>query len=77
MFGIFRRLSALEADVKRLDREVGAGEYERMRSSVLNALRALRRGQEADEKREAPEGQPVTDRASEAILARRAALRRL
>jgi hypothetical protein len=53
MFGTSRRLSALEARVSKLEQETEPGELERLRGSVLNALRALRRTQTAQEAREA------------------------
>ena len=63
MFGTGRRLSAVEAQLRELKAEVhqqlaelrqlvDAPELERMRGSVLNALRALRRSQSAQDERD-------------------------
>lgn len=52
VFGIFRRLRALEAQVHELEGDVDPAELLRLRGSVLNALRALRRSQTAQDERE-------------------------
>lgn len=81
MFDTRRRLSALEAQVHDLDgvvrdqlKQLDVVELERMRSSVLNALRALRRTQEADETRKANgEGSGEGDHIGRVLATRRGA----
>jgi len=63
MFGIFRRLSALEADLKQVQAEqrdtlelvkqLDPAELTRLRQTVLNSIRSLGRAKQASEEREA------------------------
>jgi hypothetical protein len=79
VFGIFKRLRALEAQVQELETAIDLPELERMRGSVLNALRALRRSQTAQDEREATgkgsNGPDAIDRALEARRGHRELLR--
>jgi hypothetical protein len=86
MFDTGRRLSALEAQFRELkaevDREldklaqlVDAPELERMRGSVLNALRALRRAQSAQDERANGNGQGPGDAIDRQLAVRRGASR--
>lgn len=71
---IFGRLGRLEAQVAALQKELAAldvVEMERMRGSVLNALRALRRTQQAQEERETNHKGPEPDDAVGRLLATR------
>ncbi len=65
MFGTKRRLRALEAQVSALQsalKDLDVVELERMRGSVLNALRALNRSRQAqDERTAAAEGSTKGD----------------
>jgi hypothetical protein len=78
VFGIFRRLRRLEAQVAELQRDTDPAELLRLRGSVLNALRALRRSQTAQDEREATgkgsNGPDAIDRALEARRGHRGVL---
>jgi len=82
MFDTKRRLGALEArmtelaleterKLSQLGQQVDLPELERMRASVLNALRALRRSQEAAEARAANGDAPGRGDAIDKLLATR------
>jgi hypothetical protein len=86
MFDTKRRLSAIEADIRGLKAEterqlaelrqlVDAPELERMRGSVLNALRALRRSQSAQDERDHGNGQGAGDAIDRQLAVRRGASR--
>jgi len=79
VFSIFPRLRALEARVSELEKDCDPSELERLRGSVLNALRALRRSQTAQDEREAngkgSSGPDAIDRALEARRGNRELLR--